>query len=124
MAAPEFPNCQDGFTMPLRRRPFRFGFRLLLAVGRWRFRLRFPSRTCRSWRVWIWLVVLGMPFGYVFSLPVIVYLLSRFDLNSGILEDLLELYYLPLIYVIEYWPWLEEALEWCVEILELLFGAT
>lgn len=108
--------------MPHPRRRCRFGIRLQLAVGWWRIRLRFPPRRYGSWRLWFWLALLGTPLGYVLSLPVVVYLFERFDLDGGMLEKVLEIYYLPLIYLLEYWPWFGEALEWCLELLQFLFG--
>lgn len=105
-----------------RRRSFRFNVRLQLAVGWWRIRLRFPPRFRHGW---LWLLLLGAPFGYVLSLPIVVYLYSRFEITGGRwLEPFLELYYLPLIWLAENLPWLEAFLDWCIEVLEFLFGET
>lgn len=107
---------------PARRRRFRFSMRLQLALGWWRIRLRFPPRFRRGW---LWLVLIGAPFGYVLSLPIVVYLYSRLEIaGGGWLEPFLELYYLPLIWLAENWPWLETFVDWCVEALEFVFGET
>lgn len=105
---------------PTGRRRFRFGVRLQLAAGWWRIRLRFPPRVRRGWLV---LLLLGAPFGYVLSLPIVVYLYSRLEIaGGGWLEPFLEIYYLPLIWLAENWPWLETFVDWCVETLEFVFG--
>jgi hypothetical protein len=108
--------------MPRRPRPFRLGIRLQLAIGWWRIRMRFPPRAVGSWRFWLWLLVFGMPFGYVLSLPIVVYLFERLNLGGGVVERVLEFYYLPLIWLMQVWPGLESFMEWSVEVLEFCFG--
>lgn len=96
--------------------------RIQLALGWWRIRLRFPPQGRRGW---LWLVLLGAPFGYVFSLPLVIYLYSRLKIaGGGWLEPFLELYHLPLIWLAENWPWLETFVDGCVEVLEFAFGET
>lgn len=107
---------------PARHRRFRFSMRAQLALGWWLIRLRFPPRFRRGW---LWLVLLGAPFGYVLSLPLVIYLYSRLEIaGGGWLEPFLELYYLPLIWLAKNWPWLETFVDGCVEALDFVFGET
>lgn len=69
-------------------------------------------------------MLLGAPFGYALSLPLVVYLFEKHHLGGGVLEQVLVVYYLPLIWVAENWSWFEFFLERSVDLLEVVFGET
>lgn len=103
-----------------RVRRFRCGLRMQFAVGWWRFRVRFPPR---RWRGWMLLLLIGAPLGYFASFPLVVYLFERLGIElPGWAEQVLIVYYMPIIFLVEICPWLEAAFGTAVEVLEFCFG--